>query len=184
MVGAAAAVDRVVLQAEQSQLAEASEQVVRRELPGGLPRIGVRVDLLGNQVADGLAEQVVFLGELQHGWLPAFVDGRKLHPAPRRQHRGERLGGNTGPYALRAMGKDTFLFSRDVEAYLRAYQIVEGSSIHGLGNLKRIQAQFNQWQQQSGWSLQQISRLIAFSTGDNVAGLTGAALADDAEEMA
>ncbi len=98
--------------------------------------------------------------------------------------RGERLGGNTGPYALRAMGKDTFLFSRDVEAYLRAYQIVEGSSIHGLGNLKRIQAQFNQWQQQSGWSLQQISRLIAFSTGDNVVGLTGAAFADDAEEMA
>jgi len=27
---------------------------------------------------------------------------------------GSRLGGNTGPYALRALGKDTFLLSRDV----------------------------------------------------------------------
>jgi len=27
---------------------------------------------------------------------------------------GARLGGNTGPYALRALGKDTFLLSRDV----------------------------------------------------------------------
>lgn len=88
--------------------------------------------------------------------------------------RGERLGGNTGPYALRAMGKDTFLFSRDVEAYLRAYQVVEGSSIHSVSNLKRVQAQFNQWQQQSGWSMQQLSRLIAFSSGDNSVGLAGA----------
>lgn len=87
--------------------------------------------------------------------------------------RGERLGGNTGPYALRAMGKDTFLFSRDVEAYLRAYQVVEGSSIHSVSNLKRVQAQFNQWQQQSGWSMQQLSRLIAFSSGDNSVGLAG-----------
>lgn len=99
--------------------------------------------------------------------------------------RGERLGGNTGPYALRAMGKDTFLLSGDVEAYLRAYQIVEGSSMQSLGNLKRIQAQFNQWQQESGWSMQQLSRLIALSTGDNVAGLAGAATSgDDTEEMA
>lgn len=91
---------------------------------------------------------------------------------------GVRLGGNTGPYALRAMGKDTFLFSRDVEAYLRAYQIVEGSSIHSLSNLKRVQAQFNCWQQESGWDLQQLSRLIAFSSGDNHVGLVGSA--DDA----
>ena len=37
---------------------------------------------------------------------------------------GARLGGNTGPYALRAMGKDTFLLSRDVENYLRAHVFV------------------------------------------------------------
>jgi len=33
---------------------------------------------------------------------------------------GQRLGGNTGPYALRLLGKDTFILSSDVEGYLRA----------------------------------------------------------------
>ena len=40
--------------------------------------------------------------------------------------RGARLGGNTGPYILRALGIDTFLFSRDVEDYLRKHDIVDG----------------------------------------------------------
>ncbi len=86
------------------------------------------------------------------------------------KQRGARLGGNTGPYALRAMGKDTFLLSHDVEAYLRAYQIIDGG-LTSKSNLQKIQAQFNQWQQQSGLSLSQLSRLVAFSTGDNYVGL-------------
>ena len=93
--------------------------------------------------------------------------------------RGARLGGNTGPYALRAMGKDTFLLSQDVEAYLRAYQVIDGG-ITSKSSLAKIQAQFNQWQQQSGFSLQQISRIVAMSVGDNYAGLTGR-VTDDSE---
>lgn len=83
---------------------------------------------------------------------------------------GARLGGNTGPYTLRAMGKDTFLLSQDVEAYLRAYQVIDGG-LTSKTSLQKIQAQFNQWQQQSGLSLQQLSQIIAFSMGDNYAGL-------------
>ncbi len=83
---------------------------------------------------------------------------------------GARLGGNTGPYTLRAMGKDTFLLSQDVEAYLRAYQVIEGG-LTSKTSLQKIQAQFNQWQQQSGLPLQQISQIIAFGMGDNYAGL-------------
>jgi 3-methyladenine DNA glycosylase Tag len=86
--------------------------------------------------------------------------------------RGARLGGNTGAYALRAMGKDTFLLSQDVEAYLRAYQVIDGG-LTSKGSLAKIQAQFNLWQQQSGMSLQHISRVVAMSVGDNYAGLTG-----------
>ncbi|OBP16682.1 3-methyladenine DNA glycosylase [Rheinheimera sp. SA_1] len=86
--------------------------------------------------------------------------------------RGARLGGNTGAYALRAMGKDTFLLSQDVEAYLRAYQVIDGG-LTSKSNLAKIQAQFNQWQQQSGFNLQQISRIVAMSVGDNYAGLNG-----------
>lgn len=83
---------------------------------------------------------------------------------------GARLGGNTGPYTLRAMGKDTFLLSQDVAAYLRAFEVIEGG-LTSKTSLQKIQAQFNQWQQQSGLPLQQISQIIAFGMGDNYAGL-------------
>ncbi|MCT6698391.1 DNA-3-methyladenine glycosylase I [Rheinheimera sp. 4Y26] len=96
------------------------------------------------------------------------------------KQRGARLGGNTGPYALRAMGKDTFLLSQDVEAYLRAYQVIDGG-LTSKSNLQKIQAQFNQWQQESGFSLTTLSRLVALSSGDNYLGLTGAGAADMAD---
>ncbi len=83
---------------------------------------------------------------------------------------GQRLGGNTGPYALRAMGKDTFILSSDVEAYFRANHIIDGG-LQSKKSLQAIQQYFNQWQQQTGYSLTQLSRLIAFSTGDNYVGI-------------
>lgn len=83
---------------------------------------------------------------------------------------GARLGGNTGPYALRAIGKDTFILSQDVEGYLRAYGVFDGG-ITSQRSLKQIQQQFNLWQQQSGLSLQEISQIVAFSCGENYAGM-------------
>jgi len=79
---------------------------------------------------------------------------------------GARLGGNTGPYALRFLGKDTFLLSRDVEGYFVARDIIEGSS-RSKRSLLAIQQQFNEWQQQSGRSLQEISQIVSMSVGDN-----------------
>jgi len=79
---------------------------------------------------------------------------------------GQRLGGNTGPYALRLLGKDTFILSSDVEAYLRAQKIIDGG-LQSKKSLTAIQAYFNQLQQESGYSLTQLSRLIAFASGDN-----------------
>lgn len=79
---------------------------------------------------------------------------------------GQRLGGNTGPYALRTLGKDTFLLSRDVEGYFRAHDLISGG-INTKASLNTIQASFNQWQQESGLSLAQLSRLVAYATGDN-----------------
>jgi 3-methyladenine DNA glycosylase Tag len=87
--------------------------------------------------------------------------------------RGARLGGNTGAYALRAMGKDTFLLSQDIEAYFRGHQLIDGG-LTSLGNLRKIQAQFNQWQQQSGLSYQEMSRIVAMSVGDNYLGMADA----------
>ena len=80
---------------------------------------------------------------------------------------GARLGGNTGPYSLRTNGKDTFLFSRDVEQYLFNHGVYEGG-INSNRSLVQIQTFFNDMQQQSGRSLQEISQIIAFSVGDNL----------------
>lgn len=82
---------------------------------------------------------------------------------------GARLGGNTGQYALRAMGKDTFILSRDVEAYLRANNHIEGG-LQSKKSLNAAQAFFNDMQQQSGLSLQEISQTVSYSVGDNRVG--------------
>lgn len=80
--------------------------------------------------------------------------------------RGDRLGGNTGPYALRAIGKDTFLLTRDVEAYFRNHQIIDGG-LRSKKSLKTIQNSFNQWHQTSGRSMQELSMLVSFGVGEN-----------------
>ena len=79
---------------------------------------------------------------------------------------GQRLGGNTGPYALRLLGKDTFILSSDVEAYFRAQKVIDGG-LQSKKSLSAIQNHFNKLQQESGYSLTQLSRLIALASGDN-----------------
>jgi 3-methyladenine DNA glycosylase Tag len=79
---------------------------------------------------------------------------------------GTRLGGNTGPYTLRFLGKDTFLLSRDVESYLRSQRVFEGG-MTSKRSLAQIQSFFNDLQDQSNKSLQEISQIISFSVGDN-----------------
>ncbi len=81
--------------------------------------------------------------------------------------RGDRLGGNTGPYALRALGKDTFLLTRDVEAYFRNHKLIDGGAT-SKKSLNKIQECFNFWQQESGRSLQEISRIISMGVGENI----------------
>ncbi len=82
---------------------------------------------------------------------------------------GSRLGGNTGPYALRKLGKDTFILSKDVEAYFRANKLIDGG-LTSKRSLNTIQDTFSQWQKESGLSLQEISQIVAYSTGDNYVG--------------
>lgn len=83
---------------------------------------------------------------------------------------GSRLGGNTGPYTLRALGVDTFILSRDVESYFRAHNLIEGG-LTSKRNLKIIQNAFNQWQVETGLSYQELSQILAYSVGDNYVGL-------------
>jgi len=76
--------------------------------------------------------------------------------------RGSRLGGNTGPYFLRFMGKASFILSRDVIAALIREGVVT-TEPKSQRDLKRVQQAFNQWQQESDRSLTHISKVLAFT---------------------
>jgi len=74
---------------------------------------------------------------------------------------GAHLGGNSAPYFLRMVGKDTFMLSNDVVAALKAQKIVDKKPTSKT-DLKAVQEAFNGWQQQSQRPLCQISRLLSF----------------------
>ena len=102
-------------------------------------------------------------------WLAEWPDEDIIGLWAYLKKNGSRLGGNTGPYALRRLGKDSFLLSRDVESYFRAHKLIEGG-ISSKRSLQVIQKTFNKWKEVSDLSLQEISQVIAFSTGDNYVG--------------
>lgn len=76
--------------------------------------------------------------------------------------RGARLGGNTGQYAMRFAGSDSFILSQDVTARLIAEGIIDKPATSKTA-LKAVQAAFNGWMEQSGRSLTEISRVLAMS---------------------
>ncbi len=77
---------------------------------------------------------------------------------------GARLGGNTGAYALRMMGRDGFMMSKDVVARLVAEGIIDKAPTSKAAK-KAVQKAFNQWREESGRSLTEISRVLARSIG-------------------
>lgn len=83
---------------------------------------------------------------------------------------GQRLGGNTGPYALRRMGVDTFIISQDNEAYFRAYKLIDGG-VSTKKSQTTMQQCFNQWQRETDLDFTQLSRILSYSVGDNFVGI-------------
>lgn len=77
---------------------------------------------------------------------------------------GSRLGGNTGPYMLRQMGKEGFMLSQDVTARLIAEGVIDGPATSKKAQAA-VQAAFNHWHAESGLPLNTISRVLARSIG-------------------
>ncbi len=78
---------------------------------------------------------------------------------------GARLGGMTGPYVLRAMGLDTFLFTRDVSRALIEVGVVDKEPT-SKARMLAAQAAFVAWRRETGRSYTELSRILAYSTGD------------------
>jgi len=78
---------------------------------------------------------------------------------------GDRLGGQTGRFFLRFVGKDTPLMSQDVVDALINQGVVDKAPT-GKKALAAVQDAFRAWQQESGRPFCQISRVLSCSVGD------------------
>ncbi|MFK8013034.1 MAG: DNA-3-methyladenine glycosylase I [Marinicellaceae bacterium] len=80
---------------------------------------------------------------------------------------GSRLGGNTGHWFLRYVGKDCFTTSHDVIQAIKQL----GHEIKDHPTSKRdltiVQNVFNQWHQETGLCYTHLSKIAAFSIGEN-----------------
>lgn len=77
---------------------------------------------------------------------------------------GSRLGGTTGQYFLRNMGKESFILTRDVVGRLVAEGIVDKAPTSKRA-LADVQDAFNTWREQSGQTFNVISRVLAQTVG-------------------
>ncbi len=77
---------------------------------------------------------------------------------------GTRLGGTTGQYFLRMMGKDSFILSRDVIGRLIAEGVIDKPPTSKAA-MAKVQDAFNAWAAQSNRPLKEISRTLAQSIG-------------------
>lgn len=73
---------------------------------------------------------------------------------------GSQLGGLSAPRFLRMVGKDTFIPSDDMVAALKAQKIIDKAPTSQRDRVA-VQAAFNQWHEQSGRPLCQLSVMLA-----------------------
>ena len=80
---------------------------------------------------------------------------------------GSRLGGHTGQYFLRFVGKDTFMLSKDVVTILVAEGIVDKEPTSQRA-LRATQEAFNHWREETGLPYSHLSRIMAASVGPSI----------------
>ena len=83
--------------------------------------------------------------------------------------RGARLGGLTGQYLLRFVGKDCWILNPDVVACLRGAGIEISEAATSKRDLRLAQDCFNAWAKETGLPLAHLSRICALSIGANYA---------------
>jgi 3-methyladenine DNA glycosylase Tag len=73
-----------------------------------------------------------------------------------------QMGGQSAPYFLRMVGKDTFILTQDVIRALNRWGAWQGKP-NSIKAREKVQGAFNEWQAECGRPLCQISRILAFS---------------------
>ncbi len=81
--------------------------------------------------------------------------------------RGSRLGGFSGQYLLRFLGRDSFILTGDLMMCLRDAGVPISEKGTSKKDQKLAQAQINEWARESGLPLTHISRICSMSIGEN-----------------
>lgn len=81
--------------------------------------------------------------------------------------RGSRLGGFSGQYLLRFLGRDSFILTGDLMMCLRDAGVPISEKGTSKKDHKLAQAQINEWARESGLPLTHISRICSMSIGEN-----------------
>ncbi|ODT21861.1 MAG: 3-methyladenine DNA glycosylase [Kaistia sp. SCN 65-12] len=81
--------------------------------------------------------------------------------------RGSRLGGFSGQYLLRFLGRDSFILTNDLILCLRDSGVPLSAKGTSKKDMKLAQARINEWAQETGLPLTHISRICAMSIGEN-----------------
>ena len=80
---------------------------------------------------------------------------------------GSRLGGNTGMYFLRYMGMDSFILSQDVVMALQESGLEIADNPTSQRDLKKVQERFNEWHKDTALPYSHLSKIAAYSCGQN-----------------
>ncbi|MCG8416249.1 MAG: DNA-3-methyladenine glycosylase I [Pseudomonadales bacterium] len=125
------------------------------------------------QKIKALRENVFFVSEVsrEHGSFGKFIAewpaqdhiGLQLYL---KKH-GSRLGGQSALWFLRRMGKDCFVLSKDVVTLLKSIGLDIAEVPSSQRDLKKVQAQFNDWHEKTGLPYSHLSRIAACSVGEN-----------------
>lgn len=80
---------------------------------------------------------------------------------------GSRLGGATGQYFLRWIGWDAYMMSKDAVVAMRDSGLEIAENVTSKRDRTKVQEQMNEWADESGLSYAHMSKILAFSAGEN-----------------
>ncbi|MEZ4818478.1 MAG: DNA-3-methyladenine glycosylase I [Bdellovibrionota bacterium] len=119
-------------------------------------------------------DNAVFIHEIsqEHGSFGQFIakwpDEDQVGLLTYLKKHGSRLGGQTGMYLLRMLGKDSFLLSQDVmQVLVHECNLDVPMQPVSQRDFIAIQNQFIAWKKETKLSFTHLSQLTAYSTGQN-----------------
>ena len=80
---------------------------------------------------------------------------------------GSRLGGNTGQWFLREIGKDSFILTPDVVLAIQDAGVDIADNPTSKRDLQKVQDTMNAWHEETGLHYSHLSCIAAFSVGTN-----------------